>query len=207
MISANTLINELDQVRLNEIKIKYNKFKYVHNLHKWFKTHLKYNKQLNLHNSKPKNIIDLGTGAGIFPYIAKQFNHAASATDFAVNKHKNMQLSLAKGVFFNEFTEFLNINVIPWKIYPNKPSPNISINRKFDLIFASHLTWFLTTGDKWTLDEWNFFLFDLKQHLTDDGEIWLRFNKPFKRYGYGLYFNNFEVIDNTLVCIKKQMLI
>jgi hypothetical protein len=131
--------------------------------------------RLNLHRMKPCSILDIGSHAGLFPFICKYYGHQAIASDLeeVLNKHPNKSL-----------LQLFSIRHIPLKILPFKPLPELG--QRFDLVtgfrtrFHSRLPFETGKADEehWGVKEWTFFLHDLaSHHLTDQGQIFFMLNR------------------------------
>ena len=118
---------------------------------------------LGLHESEPKRILDISTGAGFFPYVCRYFGHSVEATDVSNN---NM---------YNEIIEIFDITRMTLSIEKFKP---LKIKHQYDMItsfmicFNSH-----KTPQMWLEGEWNYFFSDLLSNLNDGGAIYLSFNE------------------------------
>ena len=118
---------------------------------------------LGLHDSEPKRILDISTGAGFFPYVCRYFGHSVEATDVSEN---NM---------YNEIIEIFDITRMTLSIEKFKP---LKIKHQYDMItsfmicFNSH-----KTPQMWLEAEWNYFFSDLLLNLNESGTIYLSFNE------------------------------
>jgi SAM-dependent methyltransferase len=159
---------KIDMNRLREIQqrhagstVRYAKYADVAH---WLEINLPRVRELKLDRSSPKQILDLGCGAGFFLFLAKQFGHRGLGVDVA-----DYPLS-------NELIELFSVERVSWKIRAFEPLPNFA--RKFDLITAFSAA-FNRNADEtrgWTADEWEFFLNDLDRHLAPAGRILLEIN-------------------------------
>jgi hypothetical protein len=120
--------------------------------------------RLKLHRARPMNILDIGTGAGYFPYICNYFGHRTVAID-----KDDVPI-------FNDVTSFLRINRRVWKIRPFQKLP--SFENRFDLITAFRVCFDRHQGKNvWQPGEWDFFLRHLSNDLlTDNGQVFLDMN-------------------------------
>ncbi len=123
--------------------------------------------RLGLHKAKPLSVLDIGTGAGYFPFVCQHYGHQAVAIDRRGND------------VFEAVPEWLGVDRRYWEINAYQPIP--SLGRKFDLI-----TGFMVNFDRfpdkgyaaWDPSEWEFFLRDLTQnHLQPQGRIAFLFNE------------------------------
>ena len=130
----------------------------------WLEINLPRLRELKLDHSQPRQILDLGCGAGFFLFLAKQFGHRGFGVDVA-----DYPLS-------NELIDLFGVERVSWRIRAFEPLPNFG--RKFDLITAFSAA-FNRNADEtrgWTADEWEFFLNDLDRHLDRGGQILLELN-------------------------------
>lgn len=112
-------------------------------------------------NSK---ILDIGTGAGFFPFICNSHGHSAEGLD------------IDWAPVFNETVKVLNIKRHLFRI--EKFEPFINTGTKYDLISA-HRTVFNChkTSKLWGADEWVYFMEDLfANSLTENGRVYIAFN-------------------------------
>ena len=139
--------------------------------------------QLNLHKKDNLSVLDLGTGAGYFPYICNFYGNYAECLDIEGNK------------FYDHSTDALSLIKYHHEIVYNKKLP---IDKKYDLICAYMICF---NGHKtealWGVHEWSVFLREIIQkNLKDGGKIFLSFNleddgKPFSE-DLKKFFNSFS---------------
>lgn len=120
--------------------------------------------RLNLHRSAPKTILDIGTGAGYFPLVCRQFGHDVTACD------------VDDDPVLNDITALLDIGRRPWRVMQFENGPDFG--RGFDLVTAFQLGFDRAGPDGhvvfWGEEEWDFFLKDIAaNYLKQDGEIML----------------------------------
>ena len=132
-------------------------------LPRWIATNLRRIRRTELDISPPRRVLDLGSGAGYFAYIAQLLGHQVTGLDI-----DEVQM-------FAEMTRLLGVKRIIHRVRPFVPLPNLGDN--FDLItgfqvcFNNH-----KQAGLWGIPEWNFFLDDLAQHLNPGGRVWLELN-------------------------------
>ena len=121
-------------------------------------------RDLKLERSPPKNILDLGCGAGFFLFLAKQFGHRCIGVDVG-----DFPLS-------NELIDLFGVERVTEKIRAFQPLPDFG--RKFDLITAFSGAFNRSEDESrgWNIEEWNFFLDDLDRHRAAGGQILLEIN-------------------------------
>lgn len=128
--------------------------------------------RLGLITSKNKlEILDLGTGAGYFPFICNYYENNCEAIDIAGNQ------------FYDQSTEVLNLKKYHQEIFFNE---ELVTSKKYDLICAYMICFNgHKTSKLWAEKEWSKFLINLiTNNLNLDGRIFLSFNlesdgKPF----------------------------
>jgi SAM-dependent methyltransferase len=126
---------------------------------------------LKLDRSPPKQILDLGCGAGFFLFLAEQFVHAGVGLDVG-----DFPLS-------NELIELFEIERVTGRIRAFEALPHFGC--KFDLITAFSAAFNRNEDESrgWNPDEWKFFLADLDRHRAPGGQILLELNSgKDKRY-------------------------
>jgi SAM-dependent methyltransferase len=166
---------KIDKQRLREIQRRYvssgDRYAKYANVEHWLKINLPRVQELELERSPPKQILDLGCGAGFFLFLAKQSGHECLGLDVG-----DFPLS-------NELIELFGLERVTWKIRALQSLPDFV--RKFDLITAFSAA-FNSSEDEsrgWNPDEWKFFLADVDRHLKPGGQILLEINSgKDKRY-------------------------
>lgn len=161
-------MTKIDTDRLREIRqrhvgssARYAKYADVEH---WLGINLPRVQELKLDGAAPKQILDLGCGAGFFLFLAKQSGHSCVGLDVG-----DFPLS-------NELIELFGIYKLTWRIRAFEALPDFG--RQFDLITAFSAAFNRNSDETrgWTADEWEFFLNDLNQRLKPGGEILLEIN-------------------------------
>lgn len=165
----------IDNQRLRQIQQRYagsnDRYAKYADVEHWLKINLPRIQNLKLDRSAPKQILDLGCGAGFFLFLAKQFGHGCIGLDVG-----DFPLS-------NELIELFGSERVTWRIRAFQPLPDFG--RKFDLITAFSAAFNRSDDESrgWNPEEWKFFLDDLDRHLKPGGEILLEVNSgKDKRY-------------------------
>tara|TARA_X000000368_G_scaffold392767_1_gene357857 strand:+ start:38492 stop:39208 length:717 start_codon:yes stop_codon:yes gene_type:complete len=119
--------------------------------------------ELDLHKESKLSILDIGTGAGYFPYICNFYGNSVECLDIAGNE------------FYDLSTDALSLKKYHHEIMFSKKLP---IDKKYDLICAYMICF---NGHKtkalWGIHEWSVFLKQIIQkNLKDEGKIFLSFN-------------------------------
>jgi SAM-dependent methyltransferase len=142
---------------------------------------------LNLHKSRPLNILDLGTGFGYFPYACNYYGHNAIGLDLDVVP------------MYNDITKFIGIDRKVHKIKSFENLPDYGV--KFDLItafmvcFNNH-----KEEDVWDIQEWDFFLKDVAcNRMNSNGRIFLILNSELNGEYYTETLHNYFVENGAKI--------
>ncbi|HWY50609.1 MAG TPA: class I SAM-dependent methyltransferase [Chthoniobacterales bacterium] len=168
-------LSKIDNQRLRDIQQRYagssDRYAKYADVEHWLKINIPRVRELKLDRSPPKQILDLGCGAGFFLFLAKQ------------SGHKCLGLDVGDFPLSNELIELFGLERETWKIRAFQPLPEFG--RKFDLItgFSGAFNRSEDESRGWNPEEWKFFLDDLDRHLNPGGEILLEINSgKDKRY-------------------------
>jgi SAM-dependent methyltransferase len=159
---------KIDNQRLREIQRRHagssDRYAKYADVEHWLKINLPRVQELELDRSPPKQILDLGCGAGFFLFLAKQFGH------------KCVGLDLGDFPLSNELIELFGLERVTWRIRAFQPLPEFG--RKFYLItgFSAAFNRSEDESRGWNPEEWRFFLDDLDRYLQPGGEILLEIN-------------------------------
>jgi len=186
---------------LNIIKTKYinldpepGSSKYL-NYEIWIPKFIKYTIELNLNNSKPINILDLGSGPGYFGFVCQNY------------KHNVRTLDLPDNPIYNELVDLFGVERTIYRINAFEKIPTFDI--KFDLVTAFAICFNNHATDKlWGVKEWDYFISDIKDNATKkNARIFLEFNQesdglyfPKELYEYFISIN--AIIKNNSVLIN-----
>lgn len=135
------------------------------------KEQLQWAHSLKLHETAPLDILEIGTGAGFFPFIGGIYGHNVVSCD-----------DRYPGSWWEEGYQLLNIDPINYFIYKNT-SVNNTFKRKFDMIVSFRSTIGTSTYvdppddgvDVWNIDEWLFFFKDCSKNLLKSSESFMFF--------------------------------
>ena len=173
--SIKPFLDKIDSERLREIQQRYanssDRYAKYADVEHWLEINLPRVRELQLDRSPPKQILDLGCGAGFFLFLAKQFGHHGVGVDVDL-----YPLS-------NELIELFGLERVTHRIRAFQPLPDLG--RQFDLITAFSSAFGRSEDESrgWTVEEWKFFLDDLDRHRAAGGEILLEINSgKDKRY-------------------------
>lgn len=140
-------------------------------LDRWIGVNIRRIRQLELDLARPRQILDLGCGAGYFLYIAQLLGHSGVGLD------------MDRLPMFREITRLLGVRRVVQRIQAFRPLPNFG--QKFDIITAFMICF---NNHKmpglWGVPEWKFFLDDLAKYLKPRGRIWLELNQEYDETFY-----------------------
>jgi SAM-dependent methyltransferase len=140
-------------------------------LDRWIGVNIKRIRQLELDVARPKQILDLGCGAGYFLYIAQLLGHSGVGLD------------MDRLPMFREITRLLGVHRVVQRIDAFHPLPDFG--QKFDVITAFMICF---NNHKmpglWKIPEWEFFLDDLSKYLKPRGRVWLELNQEYDETFY-----------------------
>jgi hypothetical protein len=126
--------------------------------------------RLGLHKPPPRRILDIGAGPGHFQMVAEYFGHETMGLDIPLISHS----AGVRAHVYNDFCEFFRVRKIDHRILAGVPLP--PVGGRFDLV-TSFMTCFSSDakrGAPWTVDDWTFFLKDLRDNvLTGGGSLYL----------------------------------
>lgn len=123
---------------------------------------------LGLNDGPPRRVLDIGTGAGHFPFVCRFFGHHAVGIDI-------------ENALYDGIAGCLGIERTIVRVEPRTPLPDLG--GRFDLVTACNVTF----NDKrnphgprlyWSVDEWQFFLDDVvAHHLRRPGIFFIALTK------------------------------
>ena len=162
------LLAKIDMKRPRDIQQRHaestDRYTKYANIERWLKINLARVQDLGLDRSSPKEILDLGCGAGFFLFAAKKFGHSGIGLDV-----DDFPLS-------NELVDLLQVERKVWRIKAFELLPDLG--RKFDLI-TGFSTAFNRNEDEsrgWNVSEWTFLLDDLGRRLQPNGKMFFDIN-------------------------------
>jgi hypothetical protein len=135
------------------------------NVDKWLGVAIQRAEHLRLPSENGLDILDIGTGAGYFPFVCESYGHSCLALD------------VPDVEMYNELTELLGVQRRDWRIEAFEPLPDMG--KRHDLVTAFSICFNNHGTDRvWGEKEWAFFLDDLcKQHLKRGGAVYLELNR------------------------------
>jgi len=177
------IMERIDKISFRSIQEKYRKIspndnytKYL-NIEYYLRKNLKRAYRLNLHKSKPLNILDNGSGAGYFCFVCDYFGHNVMAMDNG------------RTPVFDEVIHLLGINRKIGAIEAFKKIPEFYMD--FDLITTFYVPFNKASNpdEVWRVEEWEFLLENLANDLLkENGRIFfnLHSEKDGKHYNKSL---------------------
>lgn len=139
------------------------------NILRWIQEKLSVALWMGLDTAPKKRILDLGTGAGWFVYVARKLGHECYGTDILDRPE------------YDAGYDFLGIDILGELTYPMQ---KMNLDGKFDYITTMR-SFLGQRPQAWSKDEWKFFLEDMDNHLNEGGALYLACNsgsKLDKRY-------------------------
>lgn len=113
-----------------------------------------------------QRVLDIGTGAGYFPFVLGQLGHTAHAIDLG-------DVSL-----YNDLVELLDVHRTVHRVTRAEPLPQT--DEKYDVITAFQVIFDHdpeVDGGYWRVPEWEAFLNTLKaEHLSPGGRVFIGLN-------------------------------
>lgn len=175
--NLNALMSTVDSARLDALRGQYadrmqkasadSRYKYLdvafYTLQKLLLAY-----DLGLHEGPPRRVLDIGTGAGHFPFVCRFFGHHAVGIDI-------------DNALYDGIATCLGIERTIVRVEPRMRLPDLG--GRFDLVTACNVTF----NDKrtrrgprlyWSLEEWQFFLDDVvAHHLRRPGTLFIALTK------------------------------
>jgi len=131
--------------------------------------------RLDLDSSKALSVLDIGTGAGYFPWICQYFGHQAVSID--IDNHP----------VFNSLVRVLGVERLNFRVEKNLPV--MDFGRRFDLItaFMANFNRGIRDVPPWDGAAWRFFLKHLAtDQMNETGRIVMTLNRHYD----GEYFSS-----------------
>jgi len=111
-----------------------------------------------------RRVLDIGTGAGYFPFVCRYYGHQTAAIDLDTTP------------MYNDLVRLLGVDRVTWRVVPFVPLPDFP--ERFDCVTAMQLKFNTRpNGGPWGREEWGFFLEDLANRVAHpDAQVFLGFN-------------------------------
>ena len=112
----------------------------------------------------PRRILDIGTGAGYFPFVCRHYGHQATGLDLDTTP------------MYNDLVRLLGVDRMTWRVAPFVSLP--AFPERFDCVTAMQMKFNARPqGGPWGREEWGFFLEDLANRVAHpDAQVFLGFN-------------------------------
>jgi SAM-dependent methyltransferase len=170
-LTAGALLGDLDLEKLESIRSRHaipnpgiRIEKYLE-MEKWLTTNIRRVLNLGLDFMPRKRVLDLGSGAGQFLYVCKRLGHDVLGLDLP-------DPSIA---WYGEVLEVFGVPRVLRSIDPFVPLPDLG--PRFDYVCAFMVCFNRHVYENaWKIDEWRFFLDDLRTHLKPGAIVWLELN-------------------------------
>jgi SAM-dependent methyltransferase len=150
----------------------------------WLARFWKAARRLGLDKSPPLDILDIGIGPGYFLYVCQQLGHRCVGIDRPGDYP-----------FWQAVRQWLGVRrVVEHMIEPHERLPETL--GSFDLVTAFRAQFNYNSEAKrlWTIDEWNFFLDDLRDHvLRPNARFALRLGRQEHKGNEGLKRSDSEL--------------
>jgi len=199
------LLAQIDARQLDEIARTYatgeqSKWTKYLDARKWLVRSTEQARKLGLILNPPKDVLDLGCGAGYFLFVQKQLGARVLGVD------------LEGDPIFERMIRLLAIDRIPWAVTRQVSLPDFD-GRRFDLITA----WMICFNNHdqpesiWGPDDWDFLLDDLAGRLTPNGRVVFSLNpqrdgKFYSEQIEKLFETRSDLMDGRLVIFSKARL-
>jgi SAM-dependent methyltransferase len=150
----------------------------------WIRANVNRAIALNLDQMNGLRILDIGTGAGMFPLVCRALGHQVFATDIP-------KLSAENALVYPPMRQAVGLHRIR-KLYI--VNPTIRLTGTFDLICA-HMICF---GQKWGAGDWQKFAYNMKRHLNPGGRLALTFNTRLSQAHFKMFSRLGSVIHTSI---------
>jgi len=120
---------------------------------------------LKLHETKGKTLIDIGTGAGWFPYICKLYGHTCIGTD-ELNRDN-----------YQPIYDWLELDIRDELVCPHTP---FGLTEKVDYVVTLR-SFFPNRPNVWEMEEWKYFFNDIIKNINPNGGLYLGSNSGDRR--------------------------
>lgn len=161
MLSVSDIIKSVGQKNIIDLYNKTsNRYFNPEVVQKYIQEKLSVAHYLRLHETSNKKLIDIGTGAGWFPYICNLYGHTCIGTDLLGRPE------------YDPIYDFLNVDIREELVYAQKP---FGLKDKVNYI-VSLRSFFPNRPTVWEIEDWKYFFNDIKKNIKDDGGIYLGCN-------------------------------
>jgi SAM-dependent methyltransferase len=167
---------------------------------KWLNRSVQQARRLGLTLNPPREVLDLGCGAGYFLFLMRELGARVLGVD------------LDDDPIFNDMIRLFGIERVGYRITRCVRLPEFG-GRRFDLITAWMICFNNHTSKEniWTAGDWDFFLNDMADRLTTDGRLVLSLNPQLDGRFYSkeiekLFLKRADLVDGRVVIFSKGRL-
>lgn len=167
------LLSEVDADQYTRIQRRYTgqpdgMTKYLDPIN-WFESKLRVARKLGLNNRPPLRILDLGTGPGHFPVVARFYGHDVTGTDLP----KVSGGPDKTGHFYDALCDVYRVKRISHVIRPNIPLENLE--GRYNMVTAFLAAFNVYENKKpWTIAYWQYFLGNLRRDVLEpEGQLFM----------------------------------
>jgi len=112
---------------------------------------------------RPLHVLDIGTGAGYFPYVCRHYGHHAVGLDLGTTP------------MYDDLVALLGVERVIGRVRPRVPLPAFAV--RFDCVTATQMKFNFGPGGAWGQEEWSFLLRDLARAVAHpEAQVYLGFN-------------------------------
>ena len=130
----------------------------------WFQSKVRLCLTLGLDKPPLQRILDLGTGPGHFPFVARFYGHDVVGTDLPA---RTGGIDDGRGHLYDALCDLYEVRRIPHRIYPMTPLGDLG--GRYDTVTAFLAAFNVDdTGRPWTADQWRYFLNDLQENVLNE---------------------------------------
>ena len=136
----------------------------------WFQSKVRLCLTLGLDKTPPQRILDLGTGPGHFPFVARFYGHEVVGTDLPA---RTGGIDDGRGHLYDALCDLYQVRRIPHRIYAMTPLGDLG--GRYDTVTAFLAAFNVDDkGRPWTVDQWRYFLNDLQTNvLAEHGTLFM----------------------------------
>jgi len=136
--------------------------KYIDPVH-WFRGKMSASLRIDLDKQEPMDILDIGTGCGHFPTIARYFGHTVLGVDMPLHTSVSGQDTH----FYNRICDVYGVDKRDLKI---EPFTDFEFEKKFDMVTA-FMAAFNVMEDRtpYTIEAWKYFFKNLNEKVLNPG--------------------------------------
>jgi SAM-dependent methyltransferase len=159
---------------------------------KWLTTNIRRVLNLGLDFQPRKRVLDLGSGAGYFLHVCNRLGHDVLGLD----------LPDPTAGWYGEIFELFGVRRVISRINPFVPLPDMG--PRFDYVCGFMICFNDHQGENpWDIDQWRFFLDDLRTHLKPRAIVWFELNPGLNGAHYSAELQSFFESRGAIVDGKR----